>query len=350
MASLSASCSGCRRSDATSAEAGADASSVSVEVTRLQTLRAAVTGPGLISPSAAGDWTIHADETGRIASLPKREGDTVELGEVLVRFEFATSTDSLAHETELAAATGRLSAARAEVAKVTPLFDRGYASRAEFENAKNAVTTAELDVARLKRVLEAATLDANRGVIRARFNGTIVKLFRNEGELVNGTMMDPVMRVIDPKQVEVVMSVQLQDLGQVQVGQQATILSANGAETGTVSLRPTPTDLKATTQDIRLTFTNPTTLAIDTPVSVEILLSERPNVIALPTAAVIHDGADKSYVMVVAEDGRAQRREVRPGLTFRDRVEIVTGLAPGERVIVKDATNVADGSVVVTDR
>ncbi len=350
-ASVSASCSGCRNRDAASEDAVAEGASVAVEVARLQTLRAAVTGPGLVAPSAAGDWTIHAAETGRIVSLAKREGEAVESGDVLVRFEYATTTDQSSREIELASANQRLTAAKAEVAKVTPLFERGYASRAEFEAARNVVTAAELEVARLKRMLDTAAADADRAVIRARFNGVVAKVFHNEGDMVNGSALDPVMRIIDPRQVEVVMSVHVQDLGQVQIGQAGTILSANGgAEPGTVALRPVPTDPQAVTQDIRLAFASPTALPLDSPVSVEILLAERPNVVAIPTAAVIRDGGDKSYVMIVAEDGRAQRREVRVGLTARDRVEILTGVSPGERVIIKDAANVADGTVVVADR
>jgi hypothetical protein len=81
--------------------------------------------------------------------------------------------------------------------------------------------------------------------------------------------------------------VSLQDLARIQAGQRATIASANGAEPAAVASRPSPDDPRATTQEIRLAFTNPPTLAVDTPVQVEILLAERPNVAALPAAAVL---------------------------------------------------------------
>jgi RND family efflux transporter MFP subunit len=349
-AGLTASCSGCRGNQTTdNDEQSGEGAAVSVEIVRQQTLRAAVTGPGLIAPSASGDWTIHATETGRIVSMPKREGDEVKDNEVLVRFEYASTSAPTSLETDLAAATGRLAVANAEVKKVTPLAERGYASRAELDAAKNAAAGAELEIQRLKRMIDAANADADRAVVRARFAGKVAKVFHNEGDMVNGTMLDPVMRVIDPTQVEVVMSVQVQDLGQVQLGQPAMVLSANGAEPATVTLRPPPSDPRAPTVDIRLTFTNPTTLAVDSPVSVEIVLTERPNVLALPTAAVIRDGAT-AYVMVVTEDNRAQRREVTVGFTGRDRVEILTGVTAGERVIIKDATNISDGVTVVPDK
>jgi RND family efflux transporter MFP subunit len=309
-----------------------------------------VTGPGIVAPAAAGDWTIHAPETARIVALAKAEGDAVETGDVLVRFEYATTTDQTSREIELVSANQRLTAAKADVAKIAPLFERGYASRAEFEAAQSQVASAELEVTRLKRMLDTAKADADRAVIRARFNGVVAKVFHKEGDMVTGSSLDPVLRVVDPKQVEVVMSVPVKDLPLIQVGQAGTILSASGPEPGTVSVRPLPTDPQAVTQEIRLAFVTPTALPIDSPVSAEILLSERPNVIALPTAAVIHDGPDKSYVMIVPADGRAQRRDVRVGLTAGDRIEIVTGVSPGDRVIVKDATNVAAGTAVVADR
>jgi RND family efflux transporter MFP subunit len=350
-ATLSASCSGCRGNQTTSDEAGGEGASVSVEIARVQTLRAAVAGPGLIAPSATGDWTIHAAETGRIVALTKQEGDPVEDNEVLVRFEYATTAATMTLENDLAAATHRFATATAEVRKITPLAERGYASRAELDTAKAAASSAEMDIARIKRMIDAANSENERAVIRARFAGKVAKVFHKEGDLVNGSALDPVMRVIDPTKVEVLMSVQVQELGQVQVGQQATVMTAEGgAQPATVIERPLPTDPRAPTVDIRLALTNPaTTPAIDSPVSVEILLAERPNVIAMPTAAVIHDGP-KAYVMLVGDDSRALRREVTIGVSARDRVEIAAGVAAGERVIVKDAGAVEVGAVVVPDK
>jgi multidrug resistance efflux pump len=87
------------------------------------------------------------------------------------------------------------------------MFERGFAARAELEAAKGEVTAVELDIARLKQQLQAATGAAEHASVKARFAGVIAKKFHSEGDLVNASPTDPVLRVIDPTQVQIAMKV-----------------------------------------------------------------------------------------------------------------------------------------------
>jgi RND family efflux transporter MFP subunit len=352
LAVSSFSCGGCRKSADQSDEAsGGGGVGVSVEIARVQTLRLTVNGPGTVAAAAAGDWTIYPAQNGRIVELLKKEGDVVADDEVLVKFEYGTAAaDAAAHELELTSATTKLDAARAQFTRVSSMFERGYTSRSEFEAAQQAVTSAELDVARAQALVQASKEAADQAIVKARFAGVVSKVFHNQGDLVNGSVMDPVMRLVDPSRLEVVMSVPVQELAQIQAGQPATILAANGAEPGVVAVKPTPDDPRAETQEIRLAFAGPTTLTLDAPVQVEIVMAERPDVIAVPSAAVLDAGEGRSFVMIAGADGRAHRREVRLGLRAHDRVEIASGLSAGDRVIVKDVADIAEGTVVSADR
>lgn len=345
-------CGGCRRSsDETAAAAGSEPTGVAVEVARVQTLRATVNGPGIVAPAQAADWTIFAPETGRVAELPKGEGEAVKIGDVLARFEYGSiAADISAREGDLSAAEARLASAQAQVTKMQSMVDRGFASRSDLETAKSAVTGTELDIARLKQQLQAATTAADHATIKARFPGVIARRYHNEGDLVNASPSDPVLRVIDPAQVQVAMTVGLQDLAQIQPGQQVQIVSANGLEPGTVLLRPTPENPQATTQEIRVAFAGPTSLPLDSPVQVEILVAERQQVIALPNAAILRHADGTPFVVVAGDDGRAHQREVRVGFAGRDRTEIISGLTAGERVVVKDASALSEGAPVLADR
>jgi RND family efflux transporter MFP subunit len=341
--------SGCRQTADVPAEEDADATPVLVttETARQQTFRVTISGPGTVSPDPSGDMTVYPTQMGRIAQLPVHEGDTVAEGDVLVRFEYGTTDiDLRSHEMELGTAQARLDTARAQQTKVSAMFDRGYASRNELDEANAAIAAAELEVNRARAQIQAATEAAERAIVKTKFPGVVTKLFHSEGDLVNSTIVDPVLRVVDPSRLEVAMHVPTPDLAHVVIGQTATIVSANGAEPGTVLSRPAPDDLRAATQEVRIGFATPTTLAADSPVQVEILVAERPGVVTLPEAAVLDGGDGQWYVMVAGADGRAERRDVRLGLRSGGRVEIAAGVTPGDRGSVKDANTIAQGTLI----
>ena len=70
------------------------------------------------------------------------------------------------------------------------------------------------------------------------------------------------------------------------------------------------------------------------------------DVVAVPSASVLRDeGRD---VVLVVEQGRAVRREVRLAAQGEDLVEVVAGLSPGTPVVVRDADRLRDGQAVRT--
>src|SRR4029453_17608530 len=85
--------------------------------------------------------------------------------------------------------------------------------------------------------------------------------------------------------------------------------------------------------------------AVGTPVQVEIVVEERPDVLIVPAAAIVREeGA--AAVLVVGADGKAHRRAVEVGLTSADEVQIVSGLRAGEKVVVKGQDELPDGAAV----
>jgi membrane fusion protein (multidrug efflux system) len=80
-------------------------------------------------------------------------------------------------------------------------------------------------------------------------------------------------------------------------------------------------------------------------VSVEVLREVRPQALLVPRTAVVRE-LQETYVFVA--DGKlARKRTVAVGLEERDRVEIVRGLAAGERVITSGQGALKDESPIV---
>jgi membrane fusion protein (multidrug efflux system) len=337
----------CRR--AASSEESTGPIGVATQVVQLGSLQNSVTGPGTIVPSPGADLTIFAPEAGRIVELPKAEGDAVKTGDVLVKFEFANANaERTAREAQVQAATARLDEAKAGLAKISAMYDRGYVPRNNLEASRNDVVLAQTALAHATEALDMAKAATDRGVIKATFSGVIAKTLHAAGDMVNGSPSDPVLRVIDPTRTQVAMRVETAQVPLVQPGQHATVVSGTdpAGEQATVASRPTVTDPAATSVEVRLSFVAPTTLAVDTPVQVEILVAERSNVVVLAPATMLKADDGTPFVMMAGADSRAHRRNVTVGLTTRDRVEITSGLSAGDRIIVKGLDQLSDGTPI----
>jgi RND family efflux transporter MFP subunit len=69
--------------------------------------------------------------------------------------------------------------------------------------------------------------------------------------------------------------------------------------------------------------------------------------ITIPYRALLDDGG-RSYVFVV-KDGVAHQRDVSPGNSMGDRIQILRGLQPNERVVVEGGTALEDGMKVAEE-
>ncbi len=325
---------------------------VAVQPARIDTLRDAVSAPGLIVPAAAGDWTITIGEPADIVELPKREGDTVAVGDLLVRLEIASLTqETAASELAVLEASSDVERAKAAAAQTQGLFDKGMIARVQHEQRQADLAAAESRLRQATSRFEATKADEARTVIRARFPGSVVSVWHAPGDTIAGGPADPILRVVDRSRVQVAVQLPIAQVARVAQGQLATVRSfgSDAVELATVASKAESADPNVATAEVRLAFAQPATLALDTPVSVEIVLDQRADVLVVPTSAILVDGRGE-YVVIVADDTRAYRRDIRVGLRTRDLSHVVTGLSPGDRVIVAGAAELSEGAPVTIAR
>ena len=340
----------CRRSDPEPATDGPVG--VAVQAARLDTIRDAVSAPGLIVPSTVGDWTVLINEPAEIVELPKAEGETVAVGDLLVRFQFASLTQEMA-ATELAVleATTEVQRARTAAAQTQGLLEKGMVARVQHEARQADLAVAESRLRQASARFDAIKADESRTIVRARFPGTIVNVWHARGDSLPGRADDPILRVVDRSRVQVALQLPVAQVARIAQGQLATVRSfgTEAVELASVASKADTTDPTVSTSEVRLNFAQPATLPVDSPVSVEIVLDQRADVLVVPTSAIMTD-SQGDYVVLAGEDNRAHRRDVRVGMRTRELAHIVTGLTPGERVIVAGAGDVAEGSPITVGR
>jgi len=320
---------------------------VAVSVARLETLKDSLTAAGTVVPASTAEWLVVAPEAARIAELPHAEGDTVQPGDLLVRFDIPAITEELTmYQTGVAQANSALTTAQAALAKATLLWEQGVIPRRDFDARKEAVLDAQSALNNAQAQLDRATIAASRATVKAKFAGTIVNCWHKRDDFVQPTDKDPIMRLVDPSRVQVAVTLSLAELARVLIGQSAMVSQPGGApEPAIVVARPTPSDASATSVDVRLNFTQPTNLIANTDVDVEILLDTRVNAIVVPRAAVQKDD-DATYVMIAGPDDRVQRHDIRLGLVTHDVAQILSGVNVGDRVITSTSSQIVDGMVV----
>jgi RND family efflux transporter MFP subunit len=324
---------------------------VTVQQAAIQTLRDTLTISGVVVPAGAADLLVYAPEAARVVELPKAEGDTFESGDLLARFDVSTITAEVeARERELNEAMSRAAAATAEEARLAGLHDRGVIARNVYEASKTARLSAEASLNQARTQMESAKLLQERTIVRARFKGVVLKRWHSEGDLVAGGSQDPVLRAVDPTRIQAAIEVTPSQLGRIVPGQAATIQTGPGsAEPATVAVRPPALDGGPPRVEVRVAPVGPLTLPLESPVQVEIVLDERPQVIVVPSGAILKDD-QVTYVMVAGSDNRAHRRDVQVGLQARGLTHVTSGVNPGDLVIVGGLDTIADGSAISVSR
>jgi RND family efflux transporter MFP subunit len=278
--------------------------------------------------------------------MPKAEGDTVRRGDVLVRFDIPSSTaEASKQRAEIDRARARLTSAQAAQTRAQDLFGRGVAARKDVEEATREVADAAADLAGAQAAAAAAEAVAARNVVHATFDGIVSKRSHNPGDLVEASASDPVMRVIDPRRLEVAAAVPINDAPRIRVGAPAHLAGGDGAASGLkVASHPAAVDPGTSTVPVRLAFTTPARYATGTPVQVSIDAETHADVVLVPTPALVHEGEETAVFVLMGD--KAQRRVVTTGIQTADQVEITSGATAGEMVITSGQNGLPDGAMV----
>ena len=325
---------------------------VKAEEATIGSLRGVLHATGVVNPAPEGELIVIAPEAGRITDIPRAEGERVAKGDVLVRFEIPSLTAEVQRQTaEVQRAQAARATAKANQTRQQQLFDRGIAARKDVEDADRTVADAEAAVGQAEASRAAAVTAAARATVRATFAGVIAKRFHNPGDLVEPAASDPVLRVIDPRRIEVVASVPLSESPRVVVGARGWL---KAGVTGVPDLalkvisRPAQVEQGTATIPVRLAFVGgATNLSVGTPVQVDIDAELHSNVVVVPAKALAREGEETAVFVVMGD--KAQRRPVQVGLNDGTGVEILSGVKSGEMVITEGQNGLPDNAKITIE-
>jgi len=347
---------GCRRTE-TEEVVATEKVPVATRPARRGSIRGVIAAAGTVRPAPGFEQLVTAPQPARILEIPKAEGDVVHKGDLLVRFDIPSlDADAATKRSDVERANARLESARASEQRVAGLFERGIAARKEVEDARRELAEAEAGVSEAASGRTAAGRLASGQTVRALFDGVVARRTHNPGDLVEAGG-DPILRVIDPRALQVEAGVPLGAVAAVEVGGPARIFApgasgktADGAgnggdEASTVVSRPASVDPATGAALVRLSLGASSRLPEGTPVTVEILGAEHKDAILVPADAIVREGADV-YVFTVDAESKAHRVLVKTGVASRDEVEILSGLEGSEKVVIRGQQALPDGAEV----
>jgi len=315
------------------------------------TIRAVIHATGDVNPAPNAELLVVAPEHARITEITKAEGDRVRRGEVLVRFEIPTlNAEATSKGAEATAAAARLENAKANQVRLKDLFDRGVAARKEVEDADREVSDAQAALSQAQAGHAASQTLANRQTVTATFDGVIAKRSHNPGDLVEAAASDPVLRVIDPARLQVDASVPISDLSRIVMGAAGRLIVSADLPPLPLKVvsRPAAVEAGTAAAPVRLNFVTAHSLAIGTPVQVEIDAEEHANVVLVPVGALVREGEETAVFIV--EGDKAKRRPVVVGIADGLHAEIRQGVKAGEQVIVHGQAGLPDGATITIEK
>ena len=327
--------------------------------------------------------TVSSKVTGKVLEVFVEEGKEVRKGQVLARLDDAQLRAGLnVGQAQLEAARraaaedqARLREAELTLQRRKQLLKEGVigaaeldTAEAEVESLKARISMAQQQVTVADSQVKAIQTDLNDMVVRAPFDGVAISKDAQPGEMISpvsaggGFTRTGICTIVDMSSLEIEVDVSESYINRVRPGQPVeAVLDAYPdwrIPTHVITTVPSADRQKATVR-VRIGFegsggntkVDPRILP-DMGVKVSFLNERAPKAeqaaprarLVVPKAAVRTENG--TSVVFVVRDDRAERRAVRVGAADGDRIEVVSGINAGERVVVDGPATLADGARV----
>ncbi len=340
----------------------AEWASLTIQPVTKRAFRAEHVTEGKIAVDEDRSTPVFSPYAGRVTKLLARPGDRVVQGQPLFVIEAADTVqaqnDFIAAMTGLNKARSALDLAQLQHKRAKDLFEGKAVPLKDYQQAEANLIQAQNDLRSTQTALEAArnklrilgfTDEAistfqdkgsiNREItIFSPITGTVVQRKIGPGQYVNSGASDPVFVIGDLSTVWLTAFVRETDASNVSVGQEISfnVLALPGrALTARINYVSAAIDPATRRLLVRATIDNKEDrLKPEMFANVTIYSASDHPAIGVPKQALIYEG-DQVRVWVAHEDKTIELRQIKPGLTNGDLVEVEGNLKPGEQIVTK---------------
>ena len=305
---------------------------------------------------------VFSPYAGRVTKLLVRPGDAVQKGQPLFTIEAADTVqaqnDYITAMTAMNKAKSALGLAEIQDQRARDLFEGKAVPLKDFQQAQANLIQAQNDMRSSQTALEASrnklkilgfneqdidTFRQKGGInpeitISAPIAGTVVQRKMGPGQYVSAGSSDPVYVIGDLSTVWLTAFVRESDAATVAVGQEIafTVLALPGRPLfARINYVATAIDPATRRLLVRATIDNKDgLLKPEMFANVTIYSPSDHAAVGVPKTALIYE-ADQVRVWVAHEDKTIELRQIKPGLTNGELVEVIGNLKPGEKIVTK---------------
>ena len=295
---------------------------------------------------------------GQIAKLNVKKGDRVRAGQVLLELwneDLSAQLQVARNQLESARSHAEESCLAADVAereaeRSKKLKDEGFISEERVDRAvsdakvrRAACNASRADVRQSQSRIAQATAEKSRSLLTAPFAGVVADITGELGEFTTpsppGIPTPPAIDLIDDSCLYVTAPMDEVDAPRISTGQKGriTVDALPGQKFPAHVRRVAPYVLdrekQARTVDVEVEFDDPAqiqTLLVGYSADVEIVLESKPDVLRVPSQALL----EGNRLLVYRSDGKTEERTITPGLSNWQFTEVVSGLSADEKFVV----------------
>ncbi len=285
--------------------------------------------------------TLSFEIQGKIVNSPRKDGEMVKKGDILAQIDV---TD---YKLNLDKAQATYKTAKAEFDRAKILWASEAISKSEFDSTRAAYISAKSEMEKVAKNFRNTTLVAP-------YDGRIAKVFVKNHEEVQAKQ--EIVKLYDPKKLDVKINIPESSLAKFDKTKQKVSAKAFMSDMADkkIDLKfseiSSIVDEKSRTYETIFMIENSQNLnlvpgmTINVQMDISFQNEFAKNTVFIPSIAVLEDAEKNRFVWIVdKKDFIAKKRIVKIGGILESKIEIISGLNDGERVIVAGAYLIQEG-------
>ena len=286
-----------------------------------------------------------------IGGVSQEDVDKAQTRYQLAKSAFASAKSNLSHVKELNARVipeQQMDNAEARHASAKSALE---AAKARLDLLQEGASSTQISVAReqvSQARLKAKTIrtQSEYCIIKSPVNGVITKVFLSEGDMAQ--TRQPIMSISDGSGMIVKAALTDREAAKVSAGRLAMV-KLGGPTDEPLKLKVTRVYPSAdhVTRLVPIEIALPRSINVSQGafIRVSLVMEQRNDAVVIPADAVLQKPGGKSIAFVV-KDGIAAARPIQAGIESKGKVEVLSGVNPGEMLVVRGHEMLRDGAEV----